>query len=241
MKKLILLIIYVFIAVAFIGCNDKELSSDRTYYLSFKLNGSTTMLVAENTLFTDPGVSATYANGLVYPSYSTVTPYYFGSMATSVITSQPNKYVITYGINDPAYIPQLWLTRNVFVANTGNLVNSIEGLYTSTVQSVVGNASNLEYVIIEKNDTLANAYNLSDAYGGLYDIGQGMGPTAASQGSIIKAINISKNQFAFTNPANVLIDSVKVNAASKTINLYTTDTIPTPHVLYSITLTQVSL
>ena len=63
-----------------------------------------------------------------------------------------------------------------FVARQGDLVNSIEGVYTSTV--VRDNVSapqydDMKYVIIKKVDT--DTYELSDGIGGYYDLGRAYG------------------------------------------------------------------
>lgn len=240
MKNLKYIIVFIFLTAIFVSCkNDLESSGATTQSIVFTLQGKPVMLIPYDSVFTDPGCTAVVGTSITYPIFSTTMASYFSSNLTTVSTSVPNKYVINYGVGIPYEFVQLSQTRNVFVANTGNLISSLEGLYSSSVSSSNGNSvDNMQYVIIAK-DTISNTVVLSDAYGGLYDIGQGDGPSAAAQGSTITYVSIPNNQFTFSSPSSssVVIDSVRVLPELKTIKLYTTDN--STGFNYGITLNQI--
>ncbi|WP_129583019.1 hypothetical protein [Flavobacterium cyanobacteriorum] len=123
------------------------------------------------------------------------------------------------------------LIREVIVAETGDLTNSIAGLYRSTVfrNGVQGNPAsaytNIEYILIWENED--GTYGISDAFGGWYLFGRAI-PGSETPGGIIIANNIPANDFDF--PATLSnsyfggeaqITQMTVNPADNSIDLTT--------------------
>lgn len=227
------------------GCEtDKETAnlSRVTFYPNFTFNGDETLVVPCGSPFVDPGVTAT-ENGVDLPITTTVAGYYFGG--TAVNTDGVDFYGIDYkATNKDGYAGAQH--RDVIVSCSGDLVNSIEGIYTSTVtRNGKGGAqyTDMKYILIKKIG--ANQYALSDGIGGYYDFGRGYGPDYAAKGIIITANNIAANDFSFNGPVPVgafggalTIDSVVVDAANKKIVIKSTWT---SGFAFEFTLTQVNL
>ena len=196
MKKITYIILFALIA-AFTSCK-KELDSEGvsrvTNYPNIEMSGDAVMFQTQGTTFTDPGVTAKEGTKALTVT-SKVVGVYTGYKGSTVNTSVADKYVITYSAtNSDGFAGSV--TRTVYVAKTGDFVNSIEGLYTS---SIVRNGStsaqyqNLQYIIIWK--TGANTYELSDGIGGYYDLGRNYGPAYAAPGCTVVANDISANSF----------------------------------------------
>lgn len=238
-------IIYVFsllLAFAFSGC-EKEYEDlyTVTNYADFKMEGDEIIFNPFGSPFTDPGVKASEA-GADLPVTTTVSGDYFGG--TSFDPNVADRYVYTYSATNSDGYPGS-TTRYVYNIQAGDLVSSIEGLYTSTVvrNGVVAPAyTDMEYVMIAK--TGENTYGLSDAIGGYYDIGRGFGAAYRAQGMIITATDIPGNQFTFgtaevgTFGGVVTMESLTVDPVAKTIVL--TNSWDAGYT-FEITLTQVEL
>jgi hypothetical protein len=135
--------------------------------------------------------------------------------------------------------------------NSGNLVDNIEGLYTSTVvRTAIASGvkltgpqyTNMKYVLISKS---GDKYLLSDAIGGWYEFGRALGVGYRNPGMTITAIDIATNNFTFGSPATVggfggtvTMKSMTVDAATKTI-VFTSDW--TSGYSFLVTLKQVQL
>ncbi len=232
MKKIfkiiyLLLLPIIFIAVTTSCEREKESEgiSRITYFPDFKMSGDEVIVLNKGDNFTDPGIKA-YENGVEIPVKSTVIGDYFP--ASSLDVNTPNKYIITYlatnkdGFDGTAQ-------RIVYVISTGDLINNIEGLYTSTV---VRNGvqspqyQDLKYIMIRKSGD--NVYEISDAIGGYYDLGRKYGADYRATGAQITANNIATNDFdlgpsfgvgAFGGVAT--ITSFTVDASNKTITFVT--------------------
>jgi hypothetical protein len=135
MKKVYNLLILSMLLVLSSSC-EKELTSEgvskTTYYADMKMAGEQELFLPLNSPFTDPGVTAT-EKGNPIPVSETVTGIYHPYSGTTIDMSAANKYEISYtATNSDGFSANV--TRTVYVAKTGDLVNSIEGLYTSTVK-----------------------------------------------------------------------------------------------------------
>jgi hypothetical protein len=188
--------------IAVMSC-EKKIDSDGlskiTYYPNFTMNGDAEMLLSVGADFTDPGVVAT-ENGNEIPNTVTVTGDFFSGAVSSVNTDVADKYIINYSAtNSDGFAGTI--SRSVYVYNTGDLVNSIEGLYTSTIyRSGALKFVDLPYVMIVKTGT--DEYTITDAIGGYYDIGRAYGATYRASGLTIIANDISANDFSFS-PASI--------------------------------------
>jgi len=243
MKKL--RIIYVFsilLAFTLLSCEkDYENLYTVTNYADFQMEGDEVVFNPFGTPYTDPGVKATEA-GTELPVTTTVSGDFFGG--TSFDPNVADRYIYTYSATNSDGYPGS-TTRTVYNIETGDLVNNIAGLYTSTVVrngAAAPQYTDMEYVVIAK--TGDNTYVLSDAIGGYYDIGRVYGPTYRAPGLTITATNIPGNQFTFgttevgTFGGVVTMQSMTVDPAAKTI-VFTSDW--DAGYTFEVTLTQVQL
>lgn len=234
----------------FIGCDADSTGnvSRVTNYPIFELNGNSTVFTPLGATFTDPGVVAKEA-GVVIPTEVSFTGNFRGAKTLDI--NQADEYTETYtATNKDGF--KTSTTRKVVVYKTGDLVNSIEGVYLSTTNrngsllpASQGSSVDQKYIYIWKNSN--GTFGVSDAFGGWYSIGRNIGITSATLGGII-AGDVSTNTFTF--PSNPLgnqyfggvaeITKLTVNAATKTLVLTTawTATDGTPYSFVS-TLTQV--
>ncbi len=213
-------VLFVF---TFSGCTKKyEDLLTLTNYANFEMTGDEVIFNTFGTNFTDPGVKATEA-GTEIPVTTVVSGDFFG--ASSFDPTAADRYLYTYyATNSDGY--EASTSRLVYNVKTGDLVNSIEGLYTSTIVrngSTGAQYTNMKYVLIAKS---GDKYKISDAIGGYYDIGRGYGAGYRASGMTITANNIASNDFSFGAPVGagafggaVNIDAMTVDAASKTIKI----------------------
>lgn len=188
----------VLLVGVFSSCEKKyttENLSSMTYYPTFEMTGDAFNIVTLGESYTDPGVVAS-EDGQALDVTVTVSGFFNGYSGTVVNTDVADKYVITYSAeNSDGYSGTT--QRTVWVVGDGDLVNSIEGLYTSSVDRDGTPAySGLEYVLIWKIGE--NTYGISDAAGGYYDIGRAYGYDYAAQGAVITANDIPSNDLTAT-------------------------------------------
>ena len=244
MKNKKLRIIYLLTALlvfGFSGCKKKYDDIYKiTYYPTFEVTGGDVIFNPFGTNFTDPGVKATEA-GTEIPVTTVVKGDFFGG--TSFDANATERYLYTYtATNSDGYAATA--SRLVYNVKTGDLINSLEGLYTSTVvrnKVVSAQYTNLEYVMITK--TADNTFVLSDAIGGYYDIGRAYGASYRAPGMTVTSTDIPGNNFTFGSSdvgsfgGAVTMKSMTVDAASKTINFECSWNVYT----FVITLKQVQL
>ena len=235
----------ILLVISFSSCKEKLDSANvsrTTYYPVMTVLGSSVQLVQMGAQFKDSGAVA-LANGKSIPVTTTVSGVFTPYTGTTVDVNTPNEYLITYtAVNSDGFAGTA--SRTVWVAKTGDLVTSIEGLYSSTVVrngAVNPQYQNLQYVIIWK--TGANTYQISDAIGGYYDLGRNYGPAYAATGGIITAASIPGNSFSFADAlisgfgGDISFTSMSVDPVGKTISLVTSwAAIP---YTFAITLSQV--
>ncbi len=228
-KYIIKLLVVVSLILATSCKKDSENISKITYYPDFKMAGDPIYFIPLGNAFTDSGATAT-EDGNQIPVTVSVSGDYFQYSGTQVDISSPNKYIITYSAkNKDGFAGSV--ERDVYIVSTGDLVTSIEGLYTSSItrtptQGTPGNDVVLTYVMIRKTD--ANTYELSDAIGGYYDLGRGYGSAYRATGATVTANNIATNDFTYGLSFGVgdfggsaSIVSFKVDAGAKTITFET--------------------
>lgn len=224
MKK-ITYIALVLLAGLGISCERELLTEDIsqvTYFPEFDYKGDEQYIVGCGAPFADPGVTAT-ENGQEISVSKKITAMMTSGAFTAVGTI-PDRYTISYNaVNKDGFSAST--SREVWVACTGDLETSLEGLYTATVvRNGVSGAqyTDMQYIIIRKKS--ANVYELSDAIGGYYAIGRAYGDTYLASGIQITAKDIAKNDFTFNGPVGVgafggvlKMTSFEVNKATKTI------------------------
>ncbi|MDB4107613.1 DUF5011 domain-containing protein [Bacteroidia bacterium] len=219
MKKIIILII---VAFAFTAC-EKETTgglSKVTNYPLFELEGGDVVFLAKGEAYNEPGIIAT-ENGEEIPVVNSVSGAYRNGdvLDPSVSDCYDLMYTATNadGFDGTAH-------RTVYVVETGDMVSSIEGLYTSTiVRNGALRFSDLSYVLVWKNDD--GTYEFSCGFGGYYEIGTGYGLGYKSGGCIVTANDIASNDFSITDYSNdgfggdITNATLTVDAATKTMNL----------------------
>jgi hypothetical protein len=218
-------IIYLFIvllALTFSGCQKEYEELYRvTYFPEFTMTGNEVVFNTFGTNFTDPGIKAS-EGGKDIPVTTSISGDFFGGTSFNANTTE--RYLFTYtATNSDGF--KASTSRLVYNVKTGDLVNSIEGLYTATVSRnkvLTAQYTNMEYVMISK--TSANTYVLSDAIGGYYDIGRAYGAAYRAPGMTVTSTNIPGNSFTFGTAVvgsfggAVTMKSMTVNAANKTID-----------------------
>jgi surface protein with Ig-like domain len=252
MKKIIIASL-ILTSALFTACDDSSNTanvSKVTNYPIITVTGDDPYFVPLGTSYVDPGAIAMEGSNEIEVVTTALGKYRGG---TSLDTNVADEYQVTYTATNADGFNGL-ASRTVIVYKTGDLVNSIEGVYTSTVRrngsllpASQGSSVDMEYVYIWKNDD--GTYGISDAFGGWYALGRNLGITSATQGGTI-AGDIPSNTFTF--PGNPLgneyfggvanITGLTVNPATKTLVLTSTWLAP-PATNYSfeVTLTQVQL
>ncbi len=224
--------IVFFAVVLFLGltaCQKKYetegLTTKTTYYAVFDMVGETSYQVEKDGSYVEPGCTAT-ENGVDVPVVISTTGFFNNYDEVVVDITTPDKYVTYYSAtNSDGY--SIAAERQVWVAETGNLVDNIAGLYLSYIarNGDVDNAkyTDLAYVLITK--TGDNKYLLSDVVGGYYEYGRAYGSAYRGAGMTITANDISTNDFSFGDAVGVgafggecVLDALSVDAGTKTID-----------------------
>lgn len=247
LKNLKIAIVAMFILTLTSCSLDPVINSTITNYPLMTLNGEETVFVQLGSTYNDPGIIAT-ESGVEIAYTSTAKGVYRKS--TTLNTNIADQYTQTYKATNKDGFSNT-ITRTVIVYNTGDLVNSIEGVYLSTTKrngsllpSSQGSSVDMKYVYIWKNAN--GTFEISDAFGGWYDLGRKIGVTSATPGGTITG-DIPSN--SFTYPGNPLtnpyfggvaeLTAVTVNPATKTV-VVTCDWDAGPYKFVS-TLTQLQL
>lgn len=190
------LIIAIFIASSlFTACTNVETEnlSSITYFPIFTVSGANPYFLPVGTPYVDPGAVAK-AGETIIPTVTTVNGVYRG--ATTLDVNTPDEYSVSYSAkNTDGFVGTA--SRTVIVYKNGDLINSIEGVYTSTV---VRNGSSgaaytdMKYIYIWKNTD--GTYEMSDGIGGYYNYGRGYGVGYAARPVKITATSIPSNTFS---------------------------------------------
>lgn len=243
-------IVFFFIALSMLGITscekkyDTEGLSEITNYPLFEMAGDALVLHKLGTPYVDGVVTANEAGVDIQVTVS-VSGLFTGYSGTTVDSDTPDKYVITYSAtNGDGYSGSV--ERTVWVADQGDLVGSIAGLYTATIVRngvVDAQYADLEYILIWSLGN--NEYALSDAIGGYYDMGRGYGDNYRAGGMTITANDIPGNSFSFGAAVGVgafggaaELQSMTVDASAGTIN-FVSDW--DAGYVFDVTLTQVQL
>jgi hypothetical protein len=225
-KTLKLGMLGIFIFLSSCGYED-PITSKVTDYAVITLTGDDPAFVHIGETYTDPGAVVT-VGGVEVPYDVTFVGQYRGNEFEDVLdTSISDIYSQQYSaVNDDGF--RASGSRQVIVANTGDLVTSIEGVYLSTVfrngsqGTPASNYTDIEYILIWKNDD--GTYELSDSFGGWYLFGRAI-PGSQTPGGIIVANDIPTNDFEFPGTQSndyfggtSEITSMTVDAANQTID-----------------------
>lgn len=170
------------------ACDTEDpISSTVTNFPVITVTGDALVNAPLGETFTDPGATAT-VGGEEVPVETTYVGHYRGNIYEGTLpTEVADLYMAQYSaINEDGFAGTS--TREIYVGNTGDLVNSIEGLYRATV--VRNGASgpqyeDMEYVVIWQNED--GTFEISDAIGGYYEYGRAYGIDYINPGGIIVA------------------------------------------------------
>ncbi len=199
-----------------------------TFLPAINLDGPSSLtLDCNETSFTDPGGEANEGGSPIELS-STVVGEYFG--ATEV--SAPDIYTVTYSALNKDGIPASAFRQVILPPCNGDFVTSIAGLYSTSIVRIGGEAyADRTFVVIRETST-PGTFEISDAFGGFYDLGRGFGAQCAAVGATIKVNDISTNDFDVTTgsvfcfgPEFVItMENFSADPATKTINFVATGT-----------------
>jgi hypothetical protein len=239
---------FLFLSLAtLVSCSyEPEIGSTITVYPIITVTGANPYFVPLGTAYTDPGATAKAGSATV-PVITTAVGKYRGT--ATLDTNKADEYNVTYtATNSDGF--DATASRKVIVYKNGDLVNSIEGLYTCTISrngSTPGASyMNIKYIHIWKNTD--GTYGVSDAFGGWYEYGRALGVNYITPGGIINAVNIPTNTFTFpgtltntTFGGTAKITGLTVNAATKKLVLTCVWNTTPPVTVYTFvaTLTQV--
>lgn len=226
MKKQLKYIALAFIGVMGLSCEPDKVTegiSDITFFPTFDYKGEELVLAPCGTPFADPGVTAT-ENDVDIPVTKTVTSLMSGGSLTDV-PGTADRYTINYGATNKDGYPGS-RTREVWVTCSGDLVNSVEGLYTVTVtRDGAGGAAytNMKYILIRKKS--AGVYEVSDAIGLYYAVGRLYGDGYLAPGLQILgdkgSFKLGGSPVVGTFGGAVTPKSITIDKAAKTIVLAT--------------------
>jgi len=224
--------------------NEPEVSgiSRITYFPTFEYDGVNQAIIPCNSDFQIFPITATEGGN---PLPVDVKTKGISGSVPSVDINKADIYVETSSaVNQDGFAGEV--VRTFWVACTGDLVNSIEGLYTSTViRSGVVNPQyfDMEYVLIRKVGD--NQYEISDAIGGYYEFGRAYGDGYRAYGAVVTANSIPGNSFTFSGPVpvgafggGVEITTMTVDPANKQVKFESTWD---AGYKFDVTLTQVAL
>jgi len=226
MKKLNLIFLLFFSLTLFSCLEDDESTSGVSKVTNFPiitLFGENQVIINQGDTYTEEGAVSMEGENEIETKISYTSGVYQGF--TGIDTSKPDHYTVNYAATNADGFDGSAM-REVWVANTGDLTTSIEGLYLSSVQrapafEASAKYNDLQYVIIWK--TGDNTYEISHAIGGYYSFGRGYGPNYAARYAEITANDIPGNSFTSTIATlptwgnTVEITDFTVNATTKTI------------------------
>ena len=218
MKKILIIIT---LAATVWACNsdlESEGLSRITYFPEFVKEGADFYLIDESEDFVDPGITV-LEQGQEIPFTASFQGRYTG-YSGSTIGDEPDQYTLVYNaINKEGFAAAS--NRTIVKVNTGDLVNSISGLYWSKPVRVSGVTYDPVQVMIWEVEP--NVYEISCSVGGFYADGRGDGDISLASGGTIVVNDLATNDFTFT-PAffesfqlNIAITSMTVDPATKTI------------------------
>lgn len=215
--------------------------SEVTNFPIITINGPSDLVLEQGSDYTDLGAIATEGGEEIPVTTTESAGTYFGA---SLNTNDPDTYTVSYSATNKDGFEGSALKSILVYPPTGDLVNSIEGVYTSTVNRGSEFHYDLEYIYIKKIGE--DEYAISNANAGFYSLGRGYGTDYAALGATIKVNDIATNDFTYTNPGfiapfglTITISGMQVDQVNKTISF--TNQYNTTSGIFSAILTQVEL
>lgn len=213
MKNRVIYILVLLLFVGIFGC-DKDESEDISIVTEFAvitLNGDNPMFLNVGETYTELGGQTNTGDEI--------------TITGSVDTNTPGVYTVNYSATNQDGFKNT-VSRTVYVSNTGDLVNSLEGLYTCSVTRTNDPAetyTDLQFIRIWKVGD--GVFQISHAMGAFYEMGRGYSDNYAFKGCTITVNDMAANDFTITggaapgwpNDPPVTIIDFKVDQANKTI------------------------
>lgn len=214
------------LGLIFTGCDDASDMADEsqiTFLPKITLDGSSTIsLDCDATSYSDPGAIAE-AGGEQIELVTNISGKYFGATEIDGVDS----YSVAYSAFNDDGIPATDFRSVLWPECNGDLVTSIAGMYTATVSrdgsSPEGYQDNGPFIIKDLGD---DRYAISDAQGGWYEYGRGLGVAYATPGLVLKANNIVANDFTSEGDVSTntfggvnTFNSLVVDPVAKTLTL----------------------
>lgn len=197
--KNILLYLAVIGCFVFTSCEteDTEDVSQITNFAVFTLEGDQEIILEVGEEYVEPGATALEAGEPVDVSVSSSGLFRGGELDVTV----PDIYSVNYSaVNKDGFVATA--SRTVVVAENGDLVTDLSGLYRSTIvrNGTTGpQYTDIEYVLVWEKSP--GVYQISDAIGGYYMYGRGYGIGYAAQGLEI-TVN-GPGSYSFNDPIGV--------------------------------------
>lgn len=207
------------------GCEAESTAdiSDVTNFAVFELTGSDEILLQKGEEYVEPGATAEEAGEPVDVSTTISKGWFRGN---TFDTDIPDFYTVSYSaVNQDGF--EATAGRTIIVAENGDLVEDISGLYRSSIVrngATNPNQQGIEYVLIWEKEP--GVYGISDAIGGWYMYGTNYGIGYAAQGATIT--KSGPNSFSSTSTVPVgafggeaKITAITTNPQAKTIDITT--------------------
>lgn len=201
--KYLYLVLLIFTGT-FVSCIEADSTGDVSFVTNYPvitLNGPSVMFLEQGEAYVELGAVSTEGDNEIETTISYGSGAYLGAPGVNSGTDTPDNYVVTYSaVNKDGFAGSN--LRNIWVVPpTGDLVTSIEGFYTSSVQrgptfTPSAQYNDLEYVFIWKVSD--NVYGLSHGIGGYYDLGRGYGPAYAAAGGTITVNNLASGDITYS-------------------------------------------
>jgi len=200
--------------------------SRQTDFPVITLNGEAQEIILQGEPYVEQGAVAT-EGGEEIPVETSYSPgQLYGS--PGVDTDVPDVYSVAYSATNTDGFSGAGLRTVIVVPPTGDLVTSIEGIYTADAQRAPSFTpgppyENMEYIFISRIEGTDNQYALSHGIGGYYAIGRGYGPNYIARYTEITANSIPGNDFSFTGALiegfglPIQVSDMIVNPETKTI------------------------
>ncbi|UJH92363.1 DUF5012 domain-containing protein [Antarcticibacterium sp. 1MA-6-2] len=207
------------------GCEAESTAeiSEVTNFAVFDLTGSDEILLHKGEEYVEPGATAEEAGEPVEVSTNISQGWFRGQNFDTDIS---DFYTVSYSaINQDGF--EATVSRTIIVAENGDLVDDISGLYRSSIVrngATNPNQQGIEYVLIWEKEP--GVYGISDAIGGWYMYGTNYGIGYAAQGATITKNGPNSFTSSSTVPVGAFggeakITAITTNPQAKTIDITT--------------------
>ncbi len=224
MKKFL---IYITVAASLVACNndlETEGISRTTYFPEFVVEGEDLYIVDDAASYSEPGITV-LEQGEPIDFTTTYTGRYTGYTGTTIGTAD-DQYTVTYdAVNRDGFAAST--SRTVVVTPTGDFSTSIAGAYLAESVRISGEA--YEDVLVMVIETAPGVFTVTDALGGFYSDGRGLGDDYLVPGLEITVNDLSTNDFTYTTDVERIADGaamevseLSIDTANKTITFRTT-------------------